>query len=179
MSYLRGPMTRDQIAEVMADERAATTAADAVTAAGGTLPAPPTHPRWPARQRLGDHETLVMPEVADGTPVRWVDVAAPWLAAAGGDSRGTRLQAAVVARVAVRYDDAKADLVHDTEYECIITPLGDTVDVTALDRSTTTTATSASTRPTDPCTCWSTPRSTPRRSSDRSRAGCATTCSGA
>ena len=33
--------------------------------------------------------------------------------------------AAVVARVALRYDDAKADLVHDDEYEAVLFPLGD------------------------------------------------------
>jgi hypothetical protein len=73
-----------------------------------------------------------MPEVADGTPVRWVDVAAPWLADIGGDSRGTTLDAAVVARVAVRYDERKADLVHDEEYEAVLFPLGDTVDTGRL-----------------------------------------------
>ena len=70
-----------------------------------------------------------MPDVADGIPVRWIDVASPWLAEAGGDARGDRLEAAIVARVKLRYDETKADLVHDQEYECVITPLGETVDV--------------------------------------------------
>jgi hypothetical protein len=64
-----------------------------------------------------------MPQVADGVGVRYVDVAAPWLVAAGGDAAGDRLQAAVVARISLRYDETKADLVHDQEYECVITPL--------------------------------------------------------
>jgi hypothetical protein len=72
----------------------------------------------------------VMPEIADGIPVRWVDVAAPWLADADGDSRGQRLRAAVVARVQLRYDETKADLVHDEEYECVISPITEPVDVT-------------------------------------------------
>ncbi len=71
-----------------------------------------------------------MPEVADGTPVRYVDVAAPWLAELGGDSHGARLEAAVVARVRLRYDDDKAGLVHDEEYETVLFPLAEPVDVT-------------------------------------------------
>ena len=77
-------------------------------------------------------ESTVMPEVTDSVPVRYVDVAAPWIADVGGSERGNRLQAAVVARVNLRYDETKADLVHDEEFECVITPLDDHVDVTKL-----------------------------------------------
>ena len=134
MSYLRGPMTRDQISSLMADERAAatsttTTAATAGTAGSASPAAPVTTPTAP---ELGDDETTVMPEVSDSVAVRYVDVAAPWLAEAGGSETGGRLQAAVVARVGLRYDDAKADLVHDEEFECVIAPLGDHVDVAQL-----------------------------------------------
>jgi hypothetical protein len=70
--------------------------------------------------------------VADGVAVRWVDVASPWLRDAGGDSRGTVLEAAVMARVAIRYDDAKAGLSHDEEFEAVLFPLTDPADVTTL-----------------------------------------------
>ncbi|MEJ7801003.1 MAG: hypothetical protein WKF60_10805, partial [Ilumatobacter sp.] len=125
MSYLRGPMTRDQISRVMESERAAVAGAPAVPneAAGvsSTVTAPPVE--------LGHDETTVMPEVANGTPVRWIDAAAPWLDDAGGDPLGTRLEAAIVARVQLRYDETQADLVHDEEYECVLTPIGETIDV--------------------------------------------------
>jgi hypothetical protein len=121
MSYLRGPMTRDQIGELMAGER---DAAAAPTAAGT-----PAAPAAAAGPQLGDDETTVMPEIADGTPVRWVDVAAPWLADVDGDPAGDRFAPALVARVHLRYDETKADLVHDEEYECVIGSLGETVDV--------------------------------------------------
>ena len=51
----------------------------------------------------------VMPEVAAGVAVRWVDVAAPWLGAVGGDARGTVLAPAIVARVepALRRDEGR------------------------------------------------------------------------
>jgi hypothetical protein len=124
MSYLRGPLTRDQIATLMADQKA--------------LPAPsesngPTDPVESVRSEvpsIGSDETSMLPEVAAGVMVRWVDIAAPWLATIGGDARGTRYEAAIVARVALRYDDEKADLVHDEEYETVVFPLTEPVDVT-------------------------------------------------
>ena len=71
-----------------------------------------------------------MPTVAGGVAVRWVDPAAPWLGEVGGDATGTTGEAAVVARVMLRYDETKADLVHDEEYEAVLFPLGASVDVT-------------------------------------------------
>ena len=43
---------------------------------------------------------------------------------------GTVGEAALVARVALRYDETKADLVHDQEYEAVLFPLAEHVDVT-------------------------------------------------
>jgi hypothetical protein len=133
MSYLRGPMTRDQIAQLMADHRGTSAAAtptnrtdtdtDPDTAGDATSAAAAPGPE------LADDETTVMPEVAAGVPVRFVDVAAPWLDAVGGSAAGARREAAIVARVRLRYDETKADLVHDTEYECVLAPVGETVDV--------------------------------------------------
>jgi predicted nucleic acid-binding Zn-ribbon protein len=117
MSYLRGPMTRDQISAVTAP-----------TAGLATSVAP--HPA--PQDRIAADATPVAPKVADGIAVRHVDVAAPWLGDVGGDTRGTVLEAAVVARVAIRYDEAKADLVHDEEFEAVLFPLTDPVDVSAL-----------------------------------------------
>jgi len=77
---------------------------------------------------LAHDESPVMQEVAEGIAIRWADVAAPWLAEVGGDPRGVRWEPAVVARVALRYDDTTADLVHDEEYEAVLYPLGEQVD---------------------------------------------------
>ncbi len=141
MSYLRGPMTRDQIETVMEGVEVAP-AAPAVVAAGAAAAAAPTSAAAPAAAAaaaavaaapaIADDESAVMPEVADGTPVRYVDVAAPWLADVGGDERGTRAEAALVARVSLRYDETKADLVHDDEYEAVLFPLGEQLDMTQL-----------------------------------------------
>lgn len=119
MSYLRGPMTRDQIARVAANADAA--ASTAVTTPPDAAAAVPT-------TELAADETTVMPAIATGVSVRWADVAAPWLSAVGAAASGPRLEAAIVARVNLRYDETKADLVHDEEYECVLFPLGETVD---------------------------------------------------
>ncbi len=72
-----------------------------------------------------------MPTVADGVPVRHLAPDAPWAHAAGAVAGATRLQAAAVARVRLRYDDDRADLLHDEEWEAVLTPLTATTDPAA------------------------------------------------
>jgi hypothetical protein len=133
MSYLRGPLTRDQIGSAIA---AGLATGPHGGAPGGALapsapaPATATATATAAAPSLGADESAVMPDIAGGVAVRWVDVAAPWLGDVGGDPAGARRELAVVARVALRYDDTKADLVHDAEYEAVLFPLTEPVDVT-------------------------------------------------
>jgi hypothetical protein len=68
--------------------------------------------------------TPVAPTVADGVPVRYLDPAASW-AASEGAVPGSRLVPGVVARVRERFDETKADLVHDQEYEAVLMPIPD------------------------------------------------------
>ncbi|MBI5090203.1 MAG: ATP-binding protein [Actinobacteria bacterium] len=82
LSYLRGPLTRDQISQLMADRQPAPAAAPAEPGA------PQTASPAPQADAAG---TSAMPGVASGVPVRWIDVAAPWLADVGGDPRGAQL----------------------------------------------------------------------------------------
>lgn len=138
MSYLRGPMTRDQIGALMADRKAVSpgVAAPPAEQVTGAPPSPiPSDPSPEAATdpaiAVADNETLVMPKVADGIAVRWVDVAAPWLDEVGADPAGMVWEAAVMARVAIRYSLAKADLTHDVEYETVLFPLGDMIDVSS------------------------------------------------
>lgn len=119
MSYLRGPLTRDQIA-VLTGGGATGAAADAGSVAPDT--------REPSPPALADDESPVQPEVAAGVPVRWADPAAPWLGTVGADPTSSRYELAFVARVALRYDDTAAGLVHDDEYECVVFPLADHAD---------------------------------------------------
>ncbi len=142
MSYLRGPLTRDQIAVLMADRKAVPEQGAPAAPHTAAFPPPTSAPTsaptagqasgaapLPASPVVDDDASVLAPEVADGIPVRWIDVAAPWLTTVGGDPRGARLQAAAVARVAVRFDDETADLIHDEEYELVLTPLLELLDV--------------------------------------------------
>ncbi len=127
MSYLRGPLTRDQIKQLtgspQADAQPVPTepAAAAPATAAASEAGPAGHPA---------DTTPVMPKVAEGIAVRWADPAAPWLADIGGAQTGTVAEPGIVARVALRYDETKADLVHDQEYEAVLFPLTASVDVT-------------------------------------------------
>lgn len=133
MSYLRGPMTRDQIEQMMSSEKVAAETAAAPVASSGVAGQPTPVPGAAAPEpTLADNESAIMPDTADGVAVRYVDVAAPWLRDVGGDSRGQFLDAAVVARVSLRYDETKADLVHDDEFECVINPLGEQIDISQM-----------------------------------------------
>jgi hypothetical protein len=132
MSYLRGPLTRDQIATLMASQKGAPRTLPPPPAGASPLPAPapPASAAAPVAPSaaLDPDTTTVMPEIAAGVPVRWADVASPWLAAVGADPRGARWEASVAARVALRFDDEKAEFVTDEEYEAVVFPLKDPVD---------------------------------------------------
>jgi hypothetical protein len=80
---------------------------------------------------VASDETPVMPPVAAGTLVAYLDPAAPWAAAIGA-APGRRLEPAAVARVHLRYDETRADLVHDEEYEAVLYPLPQLPDPTGF-----------------------------------------------
>ena len=131
MSYLPGPLTRTQIGELMTDRKAALSSAApaaATPSSDGQAPqdAGPAAP--PARQ-LADDESDFAPDVSDKVQVRYVDPASPWLPDIGGDAEGKRLVAGIAARINMLFDDTKADLRHEVEYEAIIFPIDDEIDV--------------------------------------------------
>lgn len=140
MSYLRGPLTREQIATLMADRRPPTAERDGPAPAAAPATSPPAAPSAaeavasapaPSPAGLGD-ATPVMPTVAEGVPVRWLDPAAPWAAEIGADPTSTTYAAAVTATVDLLFDDAKADLRHTETFECVAFPLTDPPDPAAL-----------------------------------------------
>lgn len=142
MSYLRGPVTGAQLAALPGrDEVAASpTAGAAAAAAAGPPPAPgidavqaepaPGTDAAPAGggSGVGDAGSPVMPKVADGVPIRWLDPAAPWSGAVGAAPTGTRFQAGIALRVSMLFDDAKAQIRETHEWEAVLTPLGDQID---------------------------------------------------
>ncbi len=119
MSYLRGPLGKDQVETLMA-----AVPRPQVAAVAAPTPAPTT----PAAELAAD-ETSVAPAVAQGVPVGYLDPAAPWAAAVGAVAGGSRLHAFLAARVSLRYDDATAGIDEQQEFEALYGPLDGGLDL--------------------------------------------------
>ena len=124
MSYLPGPLSRQQVTELM-DGRDKTAAASAAAApAAGAAAAAPADDA----PELAEDESTLAPSVAKGIPVRYVRRDAPWADDAGLDLTSTRLVPALAVRMNLLYDDTKADLRHEAEWESIVRIDDDRVD---------------------------------------------------
>ena len=144
MSYLRGPLTKDQIKllQPAATQPAAPSPApDAPAAPASTTrprrhrppmrlgrPRPPTPA--PASAVGAGSTTPVMPAVAAGIGVRWVAAGAPWITDVGGDPAGTVWEPGILATTDLRYDEAKADFVLDQAVSSVLFPLSGGIDPT-------------------------------------------------
>ena len=143
LSYLAGPLTRDQISVLMADKVATevggTTAgqagpapAAAGVAASSTTPGDDRPiPVAVSSTDLADDESAVAPTFPDSLPVRFATPSAPWLNQLDMGAGGDRLQAAIAARVNLLFDETKADLRHSEEWEAILPLTGERIDVGA------------------------------------------------
>ncbi|MFN0025939.1 MAG: helicase HerA-like domain-containing protein [Acidimicrobiales bacterium] len=132
MSYLRGPLDRAQLGTLRGttdqweqqeegerDDRVPAS----VRGAGDAVPV------------VASDETTVLPEVASELVVRYLDAAAPWAATVGALSGGRRLEAALVAQVSLRFDDARSGLDHREEWEAVLFPLTGELDWAAAVRA--------------------------------------------
>ncbi len=134
LSYLAGPLTRNQLGTLMADHKAAlgtgepaagtAPAAQAATPTGAAASAAPA-------SNLADDESSVAPDVPDSLPVRYVTAGTPWLTDLdlGADPSSDRLQAVLAARVNLLFDERAADLRHSEEWEAIVPLTGDRIDM--------------------------------------------------
>ena len=123
MSYLRGPLTKEQVASLghPADAPSSGPAVQAVpTAAASPTPAPP---------ELAADETSVAPVVAAGTAVSFLDPAATWASEVGAVQGSPKLRAFLAARVSLRYDDSAADVDEQQEFEAVYGPLDGGLDL--------------------------------------------------
>jgi hypothetical protein len=111
MSYLRGPLTRSDVQSLTQDAPERETAATA-----------------PVTQKLADNETTVAPQVASGTAVYYLDPAANWASTVGAVPGGTSLEAAIVARVSMLYDDVHAGVNHQEVWESVLHPVTNPLD---------------------------------------------------
>jgi hypothetical protein len=111
MSYLRGPATREQIAALMATQKAAIAPAVAAVV-----------PEITSTSASTGASAGVSPPVAKGVPTAYVDPAATWWQALDRNGDGTVVPAAV-ARVEMVFDDTKSQLREVVEWEAAIYPL--------------------------------------------------------
>ncbi len=140
MSYLAGPLTRDQIKDLMAPKLGAllgstTPAAQASgggeSGSGATEAAAPTDtgPTSTNEPVLADDESAVPPNLPDSVTVRYARAAAPWLTDLDAVPGGNRLRPVLAARVNLLFDETKAKLRHSDEWEAIVPLGGDSIDV--------------------------------------------------
>jgi hypothetical protein len=111
MSYLRGPLTRDEVTRLTEGSPERDVKAPAEPSATAAAPA------------VADDETVVAPRVASGVPVYHLDPAAPWSGQLGAVAGGTRYRAGLAARVHLVYDDRYAGVDHREEWEAVFFPL--------------------------------------------------------
>jgi len=129
MSYLAGPLSRSQISQLTTDEKrqAAATVVQSVPNAAGMQSATVAQPAAVATP-MADNESAVAPQTADTIRVRYLDPSAPYARDLGAAAEGKRLVAGLAIRVHLLFDDTKAKLRHDAEWEAIISPLDGPVD---------------------------------------------------
>jgi hypothetical protein len=116
MSYLRGPMTREEIQRV--------TVRRPIAASSPSVDAP-----------TGPSEADVatsIPDVAEGVDVASLHPAAPWASAVGFDENGTVQRAAIAVTVSTRYDETRLGIDHTEIWEAILYPLTDPPDAVNL-----------------------------------------------
>ena len=117
MAYLRGPITRAELASLPAEAIR--------PAAGEDAPAPRGPDGTPEPSgAVADDETPLAPAVADGVRVKYLDASAPWAEQLGISASGTRLAAGLATRVRLLFDDERASLRHEEEWESVSFPLG-------------------------------------------------------
>jgi hypothetical protein len=113
MSYLRGPLTRDEVARLVGDD-------DRKAA-----------PSPASKQVPSADSTPMAPRVASSTAVRYLDPAAAWALDIGARQGSSRYAPAVAVRVHLTFDDTRAGVDHDEEWEAVYFPLPDPFDPAA------------------------------------------------
>ena len=117
MSYLAGPLAREQLGElpgVAAAQAAVPSLPEAAAADAG------------AGSHAAEDEVTSPPAVAEGIAVRWLDPAAPWAQELAAVAGSRRHRAAAAVRVAMRFDEGK--LVHDEFFEAVYPLVAEQVD---------------------------------------------------
>ena len=130
-SYLAGPLTRDQVSDLMDGVAVAAASPDAPadTEPGSTT----DRGDDTVMQEPSDDSTVpVMPPVSDKVSAVFVDPAAPWLAQMEADPTGSTRALGAAATIQLLYDDRSSGLNHQETYEVVIHPLGKVLDPEAV-----------------------------------------------
>ncbi len=135
MSFLRGPLTRDQIKQLTYGSAVPPPSptpppAPAAVGADATYAAAPVAP--PAPPALAADETPAPPAIAEGVRAVYVHPGAPWIQAVGAVANGSRLQAAIGFTVSMHFDEAALDFVADQQWEALLLAARDPFDPSRL-----------------------------------------------
>ncbi len=131
MSYLAGPLTRDEVSTLTKGRVPAPAGPDA-DAPGAESPVSPvseaTKPvagdaAMEPTEEIDAEAVPVLPKTAEGVANVLLDPAAAWTGQVGADPTGTRYEPAVAATVSLLYDDTKAAVSHQEVFEAVIFPL--------------------------------------------------------
>jgi len=127
VSYLRGPLTRMDLLRLK-ETSSPDPEEKQPGESQGPRQTPDLQPSVPAEPVLAADESPVLPGVADGTPVRFLDPAAPWAQEVGAVPGGRRWQAGLAARVNLLFDDQRGNLRHEAEWEAVYFPMEGELD---------------------------------------------------
>ncbi len=116
MSYLRGPLTRAELASLRP------------TAMADAEPIESTSSTREAEHVLDEDEMAIMPQVAKGVSVRFIDPAAPWVRQAGIDPTGGRHLPGLAVRVHMLFDERVGEVRHEEEWEAVLFPVTESVN---------------------------------------------------
>jgi len=122
MSYLRGPLTTNQIT-LLTGDRPGTPTPPVV--AGDVTESAPSSTDSLSRAADDEASVAIMPPVADGTPVFHLDPAATWASVVDAAAVPGRYEAAVAVRISARYDDTRAGVDQTVEWEAVLASVSD------------------------------------------------------
>ncbi len=120
LSYLRGPLTGEQLRTLTKHDLP--TSAQPASAQPSATPAAPVAPAPPAPP-LSDGYVPIAPTIAKGTSACFLAPDAPWAEQVHAVRGGTHLEAALIARCSLTFDDAKIGLQETEEWEAVFHPL--------------------------------------------------------
>jgi Helicase HerA, central domain len=126
MSYLAGPLARNQIAQLM-EQQSRSSSPPPQPSTGGSAQAGSEVP--PSDDLpLDDPGTALAPEVHESIEVRYLDPAAAWSDVVSASAGSERLRAALVVRYRMLFDETSAKLRHTVEWEAAVSPVAEQLE---------------------------------------------------